>query len=262
MELSIRVANQAGNITIFVMSEVPPQRYATVAAMLLADSSFHAEQVAFHVAPQMGGDGRIEMMGGEFCGNATRSYGYLLSRLLPGSPDSVRVEISGSNRPLTVKIDPALGRCETEMPLPAGKTLIEYDGEKYDAVCFDGIVHVIVLGGARDQDFVNGLIVAMRSAVDSSAYGVMFLDGDSMVPVVYVCETNSMIWESSCGSGSMAVAALGAMMQQNGVYACALQQPGGVIEAVAVAREGRVTRCSMGGPVSLSEEIQWTLSKR
>ena len=229
--------------------------------MLLADSSFRAEQVAFHVAPKLGGDGRIEMMGGEFCGNATRSYGYLLSRLLPGNLDSVRVEISGADRPLSVKIDSALGRCETEMPLPAGKTSIEYDGEKFDAVCFDGIVHIIVPGASRDQHFVDGLIAAMRSTVDSSAYGVMFLDGDKMVPVVYVCETNSMIWESSCGSGSMAVAALGAMTQQNGAYACALQQPGGIIEAVAVAEEGRVTRCSMGGPVSLSEEIKWTLSR-
>lgn len=259
MELSIRIANPAGNITIFVMSAVPQQQYAPVAAMLLADSSFRAEQVAFHVAPKMGGDGRIEMMGGEFCGNATRSYGYLLSKLLPDNPDSVRVEISGANSPLTVKIDAALGRCETEMPLPTGNTMIEYGGETFSAICFDGIVHTIVPGAPRSQAFVDGLLAAVRSAVDSSAYGVMFLDGAQMVPVVFVCETDSMIWESSCGSGSMAVAALGAMIQQSGIYSCALQQPGGIIEAVAVAEGGRVTRCSMGGPVSLSDEIRWTL---
>lgn len=261
MELLIRIANPAGNITIFVMSAVPPQRYATVAAMLLADSNFCAEQVAFHVAPKMGGDGRIEMMGGEFCGNATRSYGYLLSRLLPGNPDRVRVEISGADRPLAVKIDAALSRCETEMPLPTGKILVEYGGETFNAICFDGIVHTIVPGTPRSQAFVDGLIGAVGNTVDSSAYGVMFLNGDNMVPVVYVCETDSMIWESSCGSGSMAVAALGAITQQNGTYSCALHQPGGVIEAIAAAEGGRVTKCSMGGPVSLSEEITWTPSR-
>lgn len=259
MELSIRIANPAGNITIFVMSAVPQQQYAAVAAMLLAEGSFRAEQVAFHVAPKMGGDGRIEMMGGEFCGNATRSYGYLLSKLLPGNPDSVRVEISGADRPLTVKVDAVFGRCETEMPLPTEKILIEYDDEAFSAVCFDGIVHTIVPGAPRSQAFVDGLLAAVRNAVDSSAYGVMFLDGAHMVPVVYVCETDSMIWESSCGSGSMAVAALGAMTQRDGTYSCALQQPGGIIEVVATAEEGRVTHCSMGGPVSLSDEILWTL---
>ncbi len=259
MELSIRIANPAGNITIFVMSAVPQQQYSSVAAMLLADSSFHAEQVAFCTAPKMGGDGRIEMMGGEFCGNATRSYGYLLSKLLPGNPDSVRVEISGANRPLTVKVDTAFGRCETEMPLPTGKTLIEYGDETFSAICFDGIVHTVVPGTPRSQSFVDGLLAAVRRGVDSSAYGVMFLDGAHMTPVVYVCETDSMIWESSCGSGSMSVAALGAMTQQDGIYSCALQQPGGIIEAIAIAEGGRVTHCSMGGPVSLSDEIQWVL---
>lgn len=259
MELSIRIADPAGNITIFVMNAVLPQQYAPVAAMLLADGSLNAEQVAFYAVPKMGGDGRVEMMGGEFCGNAARSYGYLLSMLLPGCPDEVKVEISGADRPLMVKIDQEYGSCETEMPLPTGKTVIAFDGEEFDAVRFDGIVHTIVPGMPRDQRFVNGLTAAVRKAVDSSAYGILFLDGVQMVPVVYVCETDSMVWESSCGSGSMAVAALGAMTQKSGVCRRTLHQPGGIIKAVAAAEDGRVVRCSMGGPVSLSEEIKWTL---
>lgn len=259
MELSIRIADPAGNITIFVMSAVSPQQYATVAAMLLADSQFSAEQVAFHVAPKMGAQGRIEMMGGEFCGNATRSYGYLLSMLLPNHPNEVKVEISGTDHPLVVKIDQEHGSCETQMPLPTGKITIEFEGEVFEAICFDGIIHIIVPGASRGQAFVDGLLAAAKSEIDSSAYGIMFLEGDRMTPVVYVCETDSMVWESSCGSGSMAVAALGAMKQIEGVCHRALQQPGGVIEAVARAEGGRVIACSMGGPVGLSEEIKWTM---
>lgn len=259
MELSIRIADPAGNITIFVMSAVSPQQYATVAAMLLAESKFSAEQVAFHVAPKMGAQGRIEMMGGEFCGNATRSYGYLLSTLLPDHPSEVQVEISGADHPLVVKIDKEHGRCETQMPLPTGKAIIEFEGEAFDAICFDGIVHIIVPGASRGQAFVDGLLAAVISEIESSAYGIMFLEGDRMTPVVYVCETDSLMWESSCGSGSMAVAALGAMTQIEGVCHRALQQPGGIIEAIARAQDGRVVQCSMGGPVGLSEEIKWTM---
>ncbi|HWP50439.1 MAG TPA: hypothetical protein VN626_01955 [Clostridia bacterium] len=255
MEISIRIADPAGNITIFVMSEVPPEQYVRVAAKLLANSKFHAEQVAFHVKPRMGADGRIQMMGGEFCGNATRSYGYLLSTLLSGQPSCVNVEVSGADYPLMVKVDHRQGRCETEMPLPTGKTTILFDDEQFEAVCFDGIVHTIVPGAPRDAHFVQELVAAVRNIVDSSAYGIMFLKGDDMVPVVYVCETDSMVWESSCGSGSMAVAAFRAMAQQNGTYRCALRQPGGVIEVVAVSENGTVIKCNMGGSVSLSEEM-------
>ncbi|MFV0498103.1 MAG: hypothetical protein ACK5L0_08070 [Candidatus Fimivivens sp.] len=259
MELLLRIADPTGNITIFVMSAVAPRQYASVAAMLLADSRFCAEQVAFHVAPKMGADGRIEMMGGEFCGNATRSYGYLLSALLPNNPSAVQVEISGFNSPLSVKIDREHGRCETQMPLPTGRSTIEFEGEAFDAIHFDGIIHTIVPGTARSQHFVNGLFAAAKGAVNSSAYGIMFLDGDNMTPVVYVGETDSMVWESSCGSGSMAVAALGAMTQFNGICCRTLQQPGGIIETIAHAENGKVVQCSMGGPVTLSEEITWTM---
>lgn len=259
MELSIIVANPAGNITIFVMDDVPDTQYAAIASMLLGDNRFKAEQVAFCTKPKMGGDGRIEMMGGEFCGNATRSYGYLLNRMLPKNPEKVRVEISGADCPLEVIVDATQGRCETQMPLPAGETIIKYAEEVFSVMCFDGIAHIIVPGAPRKKAFVEGLIAELRSIADSSAYGVMFVDGDNMVPVVYVCETDSMIWESSCGSGTMAVASLGAIQQQDGGYCCALRQPGGIIEAKATAKQGKVINCVMGGPISLSEKIKWTV---
>ncbi len=255
MNLSIRIADPAGNITIFVMSHILPGQYAPVAAQLLAHQEYHAEQVAFRVLPRLGGDGRIQMMGGEFCGNAARSYGYLLSTMLPGEPSLVKVEISGADQPLEVKVDRENGRCQIEMPLPIGTEVIPYHGVQYEAVCFDGIVHTIVPGPARDEAFVKGVLAAAKAAVPSSAYGILFAEGDHMVPVVYVCETDSLIWESSCGSGSMAVGVLRAIEQDNGEFRCSLHQPGGIIEVTATVENGKVVRCSMGGPVTLSDEI-------
>lgn len=259
VKFSIRVADPAGNITIFVLGDVPPEQYAPVAAKLLSMEEYHAEQVAFQVPPRMGAQGRIQMMGGEFCGNATRSFGYLLSTQLPGNPDTVIVEVSGAEQPLTVQIDREGGRCETEMPLPVGTIQIPFDGQEYNAVCFDGIVHTIVPGEAKGEAFVRELLAAVQSAAPASAYGILFLNGENMVPVVYVCDTDSLIWESSCGSGSMAVAVFLALQQGNGEHRFSLHQPGGVIEAAAAIENGKVIRCRMGGPVSLSEEIIVTL---
>lgn len=254
MKLSIRVADPAGNITIFVMSKVPSEQYAAIAARLLSMEEFHAEQVAFQVPSRMGGQGRIQMMGGEFCGNATRSYGYLLSMLLPGNPETVTVEISGAQNPLTVQVDQEKSRCETEMPLPASICSVLYLGQEYPVVCFDGIVHTIVPGETKVEEFVRGLLKEVRSVAEASAYGIMFLNGEKMVPVVYVCDTDSLIWESSCGSGSMAVGVFLALQMGEGTRRFTLQQPGGEIEASATVTNAKVTACRMGGPVKLFDE--------
>lgn len=261
MKLSVRIADPAGNITIFVMNPIPAEQYATVAAKLLGIKEYRAEQVAFQVPPQMGADGRIQMMGGEFCGNATRSYGYLLSTVLPGTPQHVQVEISGASRPLEVSVDREKGTCEVEMPLPIDTMKIPFQGEAFDAICFDGIVHTVVPGAPRSQAFVEELLSVIQSTVKSSAYGILFAEGDHMTPVVYVCETDSLIWESSCGSGSIAVVALRALLQNQGEYRCSLHQPGGIIEAIAMAENGRVVKCSMGGPIELSEELELELQE-
>ena len=73
MELNVLRADPAGNITLFVLDPVPAGDRAGLAARLMAGSD--AEQVGFVCPPVMGGGcaGRMEMAGGEFCGNATRA---------------------------------------------------------------------------------------------------------------------------------------------------------------------------------------------
>ena len=66
MDLCYILADPSGNTTAFVLSPVPPHQYGPVARAVM--ERLKAEQVAFlH-------DGRMDMMGGEFCGNASRSF--------------------------------------------------------------------------------------------------------------------------------------------------------------------------------------------
>ena len=46
------------------------------------------------------GSFHMQMMGGEFCGNATRSFGYLLSMLSEEKAEDVWVDVSGSKKKL------------------------------------------------------------------------------------------------------------------------------------------------------------------
>ena len=75
MKVQVRYLNPAGNITAVVLSSVLPELRPALSRAIMAQG--RAEQVGFAATPRLGGDCRIEMMGGEFCGNAVRSYGYL-----------------------------------------------------------------------------------------------------------------------------------------------------------------------------------------
>ena len=90
-ELRVVRADPAGNITLFVLTPVEKAECAAVAAKLLAIEALKAEQVGF-VFP----DGHMEMEAGEFCGNASRAYGYLLAKQqgLKGR-HTMRLSVSG-----------------------------------------------------------------------------------------------------------------------------------------------------------------------
>ena len=255
MKVSIVIANPAGNITIFVMNPCPQNAYAEIANKLLAIKEYNAEQVAFNVPALLDGAGKIEMMGGEFCGNATRSFGYLLGCMAGDKPTSVLTEVSGASKALTVEIDYDNNSCKTQLPPLMATDEITFENTSYPIMIFDGIAHIIVAGSAKSAEFVSSLFAAASLKIKSDAYGIMFLDGLDLIPVVYVVSTNSVICESSCGSGSAACSCFLSLGKDDGSYNYKLGQPGGVIEGEATIEKGKVTLCKIGGAVSLTEEI-------
>ncbi len=73
MRIRMLRADPAGNLTGFVLSPVAGEGRAALAARLMArDASL--EQVAFVDEASLTGPlARMDMMGGEFCGNAARA---------------------------------------------------------------------------------------------------------------------------------------------------------------------------------------------
>ena len=76
-EYTVAVLDPAGNVTAIVCSDVPAAERARVAAQILRLPELGIEQVAFLTEPRSGGEIRLEMMGGEFCGNALRCAGFI-----------------------------------------------------------------------------------------------------------------------------------------------------------------------------------------
>jgi diaminopimelate epimerase len=267
MKLNVAALNPAGNITLIVTTPVNRAAYADIARALLAVPGLRGEQVGFLVPPKFGGMVRLEMMGGEFCGNALRSTGYYYA-VQSGFRGTavVPVEISGSAAPLDVEVDLVNNTAKAEMPLPLSMNDITVNGRPVKAVAFEGIVHFIVESAADpyipggpdkpDDAFIEAVVDHAVNSLGAEAAGVMFLDRASMFmcPVVYVRETGSLVYESSCASGSTAAALTLASGLPDREYAFDLSQPGGAIKVGVTKSGGAFTELTIGGPVSIDEE--------
>lgn len=256
MKLRIVRANPAGNITLFVLDPVAAPERARLSAALLARSELRGEQVAFVCPPCCGGDGRFEMMGGEFCGNAARSMGLLLARWHNAS-ESVRfmVEVGGCEAPVAVHADPIAGAARANMPLPRSERWLDIHGAEGMLVDLGGIVH-FVTRRAPDITLLSAVEAALaKLAVCAEAFGVIFLHGDcQMTPLVKVQATGTVVWEGSCGSGSIAAAVMESRALLDGEFSREYRQPAGTIRAELLRCRGSVARAAISGAVTLEEE--------
>ena len=257
MKLNVLRADPAGNITLFVLDPVEKSRRADVAAQLMAVPEYKAEQVGFVCTPQEGGDGRMEMMGGEFCGNATRAFGLLTAKKM-GAPAHVRIETSGCDHIVTVDTDLAPGTSRAEMPLPQWLKNVEFAGHKGTLVHLGGIAHLVLENVEPSQAVFDQAEPLFQDIPGLDAYGVIFLDTNTlhMTPLVKVPATNTLVWEGSCGSGSLASALAQSRDLTDGTFSRSYIQPAGTVTATAVREGGKVIKTYIGGPVTLGEPFE------
>jgi len=248
VELRFCAADPAGNITLLVETPVQKEQYHTVANQLLALPKLRAEQVGFLTKPVMGGAIRLEMMGGEFCGNATRCAGFYHALRSDGSR-FVPVEISGCSEVLQVEVDG--NTAWTEMPVPMSVEPAEVDGLPMTAVRFEGIVHLVAEMPPLSREQVAALLPRMAERFSAPAVGLLFVEGDGMTPAVYVRNTDSLYWENSCASGSAAVACRFAASERDGIFRQYLQQPGGAISTEVIRRNGCIVSVRIGGKITM-----------
>ena len=271
-------ADPAGNITLFVLSQIEPEVRAAVAAELMEQKRFQAEQVGFLV-PDADGGIRMEMAGGEFCGNATRAFGLLLS--MWEQTDGMRkVSVSGCPHPVLVETSVPDGTSRAQMPLPRSVRRVT---NPVNGVLVDlgGIAHLVVKAEPSMEFFLQAESV-FDEIEGLEAYGVIFLgdeakekdsakergiaeqsEGDGaktlcsarrMTPLVKVKATNAVVFEGSCGSGSYAAAiaeSLWDAKQRNEMETVVKRyiQPAGVIEVTIAVKDGMVKEGWIGGSV-------------
>ena len=258
-EYTVAVLDPAGNVTAIVCSDVPAAERARVAAQILRLPELGIEQVAFLTEPRSGGEIRLEMMGGEFCGNALRCAGfYQALRNGEQGKSCVLAEISGADGVQPVMADTAEGTASTVMPLPLSVQPAGWADVQAARVTFAGITHFVIDCAQPDETLVQRAIAA---APEASAVGAIFLDRahGSIKPVVFVRKTASCVAENSCASGSVAAAVVLTADFADGITEIGIGQPGGTLEVGVQRTDGAVTGLSIGGAVRLTQTLTVTL---
>ncbi len=264
MQLSFVKVSPTQNVTVFVTTPVPREMQPAVAERLLAPDGVGGEQVGFFEPPtQPGAPLRLQMMGGEFCGNATMALGAYTAwkqGMAEGASAGYRFEVSGAASPVPCRIvrtadgfqgtvDMPLCEAVTEVALPTDR------GElRLPLVVLPGIAHVVV---PRASDWpsraeIERRIRAWNAVVRAAALGVLRYDEakGEMEPVVYVPSTDSVVWERGCGSGT---AALGCYLAHRAGKSVEVEvrQPGGTIRVCAQMAGARIRRLTIAGRVRI-----------
>lgn len=263
MEIPFVKISPTQNITILVTAPVPRERQPEVAAGLLAYDSVGGEQVGFLEAPTLPHARlRLQMMGGEFCGNATMSVGAYLawrSGVCDGTVDYM-LEVSGAAGlvPCHIEREGNLFRGTVRMPLPEGFAEVELETDhgplRVPMVKMPGIFHVIL---PADTDVehaeIERRIRSWSEVVQAEALGILRYDeaGPSMEPIVYVPATDSAVWEHGCGSGTAALSSWKAWSTRQ-PFRGEIRQPGGTIGAAADYANGIITNLSITGVVKIA----------
>ena len=81
-----------------------------------------------------------------------------------------------------------------------------------------------------------------------------------MTPLVKVPAAGSLVWEGSCGSGSLAAAVAQSLKAPDGPFVRDYIQPAGIVQAEVVRQNGQITSAYIGGPVVLDPPVEIELS--
>ncbi|WP_446423730.1 hypothetical protein [Mailhella sp.] len=265
-----------GNPTILLRAQdIAPARRAAVAAGVMSPQHIGGEQVGY---VRFEGVPRLDMMGGEFCLNATRAFAAVLASqgLLQrhGAVHTGEVEVSGADALVRVRVT------EREDELPLAEACLHFSELPRSEACGDGlslvrvpgIVHLVHQEGAAPLPGEGCL-----GAFCSDERRAFTLDGEEAVghlwlrhaddrtdartnsgqprslvldPVVWVRDTATLCFESACGSGTLACAL--AEHAATGATAFAIVQPSGSALSVRMEKTEQGWDVWVGGPARLT----------
>lgn len=210
-----------GNATAIERLAAPLSRAAYVIrgqALVNAHAAQGVEQAGFLIgtATEAADSAHFEMAGGEFCGNAARAAALLLAP----QGGTVSFSISGFAGQVEAEVVRRATDFWVRCRLPGMQAVVQPvrldDGSPAALVDLGGIVHIVLEAAfptAPDIYRAHHRALCARFNLSSRpAVGVVWCRRTSgsvaIHPLVWVREVDSFFYETSCGSGSIAAAAV------------------------------------------------------
>ena len=203
---------------------------------------------------------RVELFGGEFCANATRSVIWMLT----GGRDYYgTIEVSGVDRLLEFKVENSI--VTLEMPLPEEQSVKEV--AEGMLVQLDGIAQLVVTGteARTPKQLLSELKAGNRYCLaEQPAFGVSYYEsatGNARFNV-WVKAVDTDFDETACGSGTCAIGVALAAKRRESVTVNVVQPSGEVIAVTAVwdEQKGKVVRAEISGQVNILYDGPLSLS--
>jgi len=192
--------NPGGNYTTLVdnlLKRIKPNEYANTAKSYLND---RIEQVGF-IVPGKKTSYRLEMMGGEFCINALRALGFWINQ--NSEATNITVESSGTSQLIDLEIETWV-----KIKLPKQFENVQLT-PVLNLVKLEGICHFVLETTNSEPSYLTGKLKQFKknyaSEINSfSAIGLMAINKNRITPLVEVVPTQTRIFETACGSGTLA----------------------------------------------------------
>jgi diaminopimelate epimerase len=221
------------------------------------------EQCCFVTLPQSADAiARMEMFGGEFCGNAARSVAWVVTG---GKNYSGLIEVSGVNRALEFAVND--GEVSVEMPLPESGQLVSQVQEG-SLVMLDGIAQLVVTSQEqRERQTPRELLMRLLAdniydLADQPAVGISYYDQTSGKAefCVWVNEVDTVFDETACGSGTSAIGIALASTRESSVTLPVIQPSGESITTTSLYELGAVTKSQIAGTVNILYDGELSLA--
>ena len=252
-EVKYVIAVPGGNDTALVYgTDYTPEQKKKINDAIMAKHS-NVEQVGF-VDPNKKPE--LQMAGGEFCGNATRSAAYLY---LGGQKGEMQIIVNSEDLINAGVFDGGKAWCE--IPLYHGKDVITTKEPGIFIVKMNGMVSVVIKPEVAKR-YLNDTSLLKQYGMEfihkyhleeSEAVGVMFCENIGpklkINPVVWVKAINTLFYETACGSGTTATCMVEAYESGESKKIDILQPSGLTITAEITFENNQVTKAVISGDV-------------
>lgn len=258
----IAIISPAGNDTALVEGIPSVGRKKSINQEIL-NSFPSVEQVGFYEKTSVK-NARLEMAGGEFCGNALRSLAFLL---LENRVGQMNIATSGVSTPLKTGIR-IPNSSYAQMPVLRPFESVVKVTDDLTQVTLSGITHLITpdtVSSAENElkTRAKNILETRGLLTTSPAAGVMFLserNGQySIRPVVWVRDIQTLFLETACASGTTAVGLWTAMQSKENITKLSVKQPSGLCLTITVEKDSKgFIDASIEGPIEIIKQFTYS----